>query len=185
MTCLTFTFYWKEYRLHLSNLFLKHFLHSLTTCFWGQWLHPHQFSPIHYILLWILTFQSLIFVCHYSLYVLYPHAYFKSNSSMIPQPYKSSPESILFIIQVLLQFLGLCSKYPLRLFCLIICISKQTNPYTNACIFSQALNNYYSSQTWSNWNPLWSVHHPFNESPRVCLDFPAQNHTFNHFWTLF
>lgn len=82
----------------------------------------------------------------------------------------SLPVSILFTIQVLLHFLGLYPKYPLRFFCfcfLLAYLYKKKQSFATTCIFSQALNNSYSSQRWSNWNPLWSVLHPLNESPRV------------------
>lgn len=84
--------------------------------FLGTIVAPHQFSSIHYTLLQILTFQRFIFLCYYSLYILWPHEYFKSNSIMITQPYKISPASILFITQVLLHFLGLHPNYPPRFF---------------------------------------------------------------------
>lgn len=45
------------------------------------------------------------------------------------------------------------------------------NPYTYTCIISQALSNYFSSQTWSNWNPLWSVHHSLMSLHKYFLIF--------------
>lgn len=165
MTRLTFTFSWKGCRLHLSSV-PKHVPHSPTAQFGDSSCIPINFLQfITHFKYWLFKVEhfcaTTLCTCCSLMNISNPIALWSLNLI-------SLPASILFIIQVLLHFLGLYSKYPLRYFCFLLAyLYKRKQSFATTCIFSQALNNSYSSQTWSNWNPLWSVLHPFNESPQV------------------